>query len=270
MNPRADGVAELRLRPRRVRAGRSAACASSTSEARSQMTARMYYDNDADGTALAGQTVAVIGYGSQGHAHALNAHDSGLDVMVGLQSRARSPGPPAEEAGLRSPRWPRPPREADVIVLLVPDERQRRVFETDIPPNITPASRSCGPTASTSTSSRSSRPRASTSGWSRPRPPATGCASCSWKARACPSLVAVEQDATGNAGPLAFAYGNARRLGEGRPDRDDLQRRDRDRPLRRAVRPVRRHHRAHQGRLGDAGRGRLSARGGLLRVPATR
>ena len=64
------------------------------------MPARMYYDNDADPSALAGQTVAVIGYGSQGHAHAQNLHDSGVDVVVGLAPGSKSRAH-AEAAGLR-------------------------------------------------------------------------------------------------------------------------------------------------------------------------
>ena len=64
------------------------------------MTAVMYYDNDADPAALAGQTVAIIGYGSQGHAHALNLHESGVDVVVGLAPGSKSRDL-ASEAGLR-------------------------------------------------------------------------------------------------------------------------------------------------------------------------
>ena len=63
------------------------------------MTARMYYDNDADPKALAGQTVAIIGYGSQGHAHALNLHESGVKVIVGLAAGSKSRAH-AQEAGL--------------------------------------------------------------------------------------------------------------------------------------------------------------------------
>ena len=63
------------------------------------MTARMYYDNDADPAALEGQTVAIIGYGSQGHAHALNLHESGVNVIVGLAEGSKSKAL-AEEAGL--------------------------------------------------------------------------------------------------------------------------------------------------------------------------
>ena len=73
------------------------------------MTATMYYDNDADPAALAGQTVAIIGYGSQGHAHALNLHESGVDVIVGL-----APGPGAAtwppRPGCACPTWPMPSR----------------------------------------------------------------------------------------------------------------------------------------------------------------
>ena len=84
----------------------------SIEEADQAMTARMYYDNDVDPAALAGQTVAIIGYGSQGHAHALNLHESGVEVIVGLAAGSKS-RPLAEEAGLArrgpSPRPSRPP-----------------------------------------------------------------------------------------------------------------------------------------------------------------
>ena len=76
------------------------------------MTARMYYDNDADPSALAGQTVAIIGYGSQGHAHALNLHESGVDVVVGLAPRLEEPGAGRgrRASGSRTlPRRSRPP-----------------------------------------------------------------------------------------------------------------------------------------------------------------
>ena len=64
------------------------------------MPARMYYDDDADPSALAGQTVAIIGYGSQGHAHALNLKESGVDVVVGLEAGLQEPG--ARRAGRAS------------------------------------------------------------------------------------------------------------------------------------------------------------------------
>ncbi|CAN5824284.1 ketol-acid reductoisomerase [soil metagenome] len=99
------------------------------------MTARMYYDNDADPAALAGQSVAVIGYGSQGHAHALNLHDSGADVVVGLAPGSRSRGL-AEEAGLHVTDVAEAVGAADVVVLLVPDTSQKKLYEAEVAPNL--------------------------------------------------------------------------------------------------------------------------------------
>ena len=99
------------------------------------MTARMYYDNDADPQALAGQTVAVIGYGSQGHAHALNLHESGVDVVVGLAPGSKSRAL-AADAGLRVADVPDAVRGANVIALLVPDTAQRALYEAEIAPHL--------------------------------------------------------------------------------------------------------------------------------------
>src|SRR5215207_6322190 len=101
------------------------------------MPAHIYTEADAPLDPLRGKRIAVIGYGSQGHAHALNAHDSGLDVVVGLYagspSRAR-----AEAAGLKVADVAEAVRSADVIVMLIPDEKQRRVFEDEVRPALTP------------------------------------------------------------------------------------------------------------------------------------
>jgi ketol-acid reductoisomerase len=99
------------------------------------MTARMYYDNDADPSALNGQTVAIIGYGSQGHAHALNLHESGVDVIVGLQPGSKS-RPIAEEAGLRVADVADAVKAADVVMILVPDTGQKAVYDSEIAPNL--------------------------------------------------------------------------------------------------------------------------------------
>ena len=99
------------------------------------MTAKMYYDNDADPSALAGQTVAIIGYGSQGHAHALNLHESGVEVIVGLQPSSKSRSV-AEEAGLRVADVADAVKAADVIMILVPDTGQKAVYDTEIAPNL--------------------------------------------------------------------------------------------------------------------------------------
>src|SRR5207253_141184 len=84
-----------------------------------QMTARMYYDDDTDPSALAGQTVAIIGYGSQGHAHALNLHESGVKVIVGLAPGSKS-RTLAEEAGLEVADVGEAVRKADVIMIALP------------------------------------------------------------------------------------------------------------------------------------------------------
>src|SRR5512135_129205 len=101
------------------------------------MTARMYYDADADPSALAGQTVAIVGYGSQGHAHALNLHESGVDVVVGLAPGSRS-RELAAEAGLRVVDVADAVRAADVVMILVPDTSQKAVYEAEIEPNLHP------------------------------------------------------------------------------------------------------------------------------------
>ena len=97
--------------------------------------ATMYYDDDADLGLLAGRKIAVIGFGSQGHAHALNLRDSGLDVMVGLYPGSRSRAA-AEEVGLRVGAVEEVSREADVIMVLIPDHLQRDVYEKAIAPGL--------------------------------------------------------------------------------------------------------------------------------------
>ncbi|NLT41178.1 MAG: ketol-acid reductoisomerase [Anaerolineae bacterium] len=98
--------------------------------------ATMFYDSDADLGLLKGKKIAIIGYGSQGHAHALNLQDSGLDVRVGLYAGSRSRAE-AEKAGLRVLDTAAAAAEADVIMMLVPDQVQRSVYEKDIAPNLT-------------------------------------------------------------------------------------------------------------------------------------
>jgi ketol-acid reductoisomerase len=95
----------------------------------------MYYDADADPKALAGQKIAIIGYGSQGHAHAQNLHDSGYDVVVGLPSASKSRAL-AAEAGLAVADIADAVKAADVIMILVPDTIQKKVYESSIEPNM--------------------------------------------------------------------------------------------------------------------------------------
>lgn len=97
---------------------------------------QMYYDNDANLELLAGKTVAIIGYGSQGHAHALNLQESGVKVVVGLYEGSKS-WPKAEAAGLTVMTASDAAKAADVIIMLIPDEKQAATYKNDIAPNLT-------------------------------------------------------------------------------------------------------------------------------------
>ncbi len=97
--------------------------------------ARMYYDADANLDLLAGKTIAIIGYGSQGHAHALNLKDSGMNVIVGLYPGSKSAAK-AEAAGLTVKNVADASSAADFIMILLPDEVQKSVYKSDIEPNL--------------------------------------------------------------------------------------------------------------------------------------
>jgi ketol-acid reductoisomerase len=99
------------------------------------MAAEVYYDDDADLSLIQGKKVAILGYGSQGHAHALNLRDSGVDVRVGLPEGSKS-RPKAQEQGLRVVSPAEASAEADVIMVLAPDTVQRKLYAADIEPNL--------------------------------------------------------------------------------------------------------------------------------------
>ena len=99
------------------------------------MAANVYYDNDADTGLIADKKVAILGYGSQGHAHALNLKDSGIDVVVGLREGSKSKAK-AEAAGLRVLPTGDAVRDADIVMVLLPDTEQKKVYEADIEPNL--------------------------------------------------------------------------------------------------------------------------------------
>jgi ketol-acid reductoisomerase len=99
------------------------------------MGARMYYDGDADASALQGKTVSIIGYGSQGHAHALNLRDSGVNIVVGLAPNSKSRAL-VQEAGMRVENVPEAVRAGDVVMILVPDTSQKALYDAEIGPNL--------------------------------------------------------------------------------------------------------------------------------------
>lgn len=97
--------------------------------------AKIYYAADCNLSLLKGKTVAIIGYGSQGHAHALNLHESGIDVVVGLYNGSKS-WKKAEDAGLKVATVEEAAKMADMIMILLPDEKQADIYKSQIAPNL--------------------------------------------------------------------------------------------------------------------------------------
>ena len=97
--------------------------------------AKLYYESDCNLENLKGKKIAVVGYGSQGHAHALNLHESGMDVVVGLYEGSKS-RQKAEAAGLTVMNTADAVKAADVVMILVNDEKQPALYQNDIAPNL--------------------------------------------------------------------------------------------------------------------------------------
>ena len=172
------------------------------------MTARMYYDADVDAGALDGQTVAIIGYGSQGHAHALNLHESGVSVIVGLAAGSKSKAL-AEEAGLEVRTVAEAVKAADVIMILVPDTAQKAVYDAEIEPNLRPGALLMFAHGFNIRFGRI-RPAASIDvGMVAPKGPGHLLRSVYQAGGGVPALFAVEQDASGTARARVLAYARA-------------------------------------------------------------
>ena len=177
------------------------------------MTARMYYDNDADPAALDGQTVAIIGYGSQGHAHALNLRDSGVNIVVGLAPGSKS-RPLAADAGLRVADVADAVREADVIMIAVPDTVQKSVYDAEIAPNLRPGQLLMFAHGFNIRFGRIVPPENVDVGMVAPKGPGHLLRSVYESGGGVPALFAVHQDASGTARARVLAY--ARGLGSTR------------------------------------------------------
>ena len=177
------------------------------------MTARMYYDNDADPAALRGQMVAVIGYGSQGHAHALNLHESGVDVVVGLAPASKS-RQLAADAGLRVADVADAVREADVVMILVPDTAQKAVYDSEIRPNLRPGQLLMFAHGFNIHFGRIDPPADIDVGMVAPKGPGHLLRSVYLAGGGVPALFAVHRDASGTARARVLAY--ARALGNTR------------------------------------------------------
>ena len=172
------------------------------------MNAKMYYDDDADPSALAGQTVAIIGYGSQGHAHALNLAESGVDVVVGLAAGSKSRSH-VEEAGLRVMDVADAVRAADVIMIAVPDTAQKAVYDADIAPNLRDGQLLLFAHGFNLRYGRISPPANVDVGMVAPKGPGHLVRSVYQAGGGVPALFAVEQDASGTGRARVRAYARA-------------------------------------------------------------
>jgi ketol-acid reductoisomerase len=167
--------------------------------------ATIYYDADAPLQPLEDRTVAVIGYGSQGHAQAQNLRDSGVNVLVGLYEGSRS-WAKATQDGLRVRTVPKAVAEADVVHILIPDETQARVYREEIAPDLRPGM-ALGVSHGFSIHFHQIVPSPDVDVFMvAPKAPGHLMRRMFTEGRSVPALLAIHQDATGQAKPLALAY----------------------------------------------------------------
>src|SRR3954452_8586101 len=172
------------------------------------MAATVYYEKDADPGIIAGRKVAIVGYGSQGHAHALNLRDSGVDVRVGLREGSSSKAK-AEGAGLKVLPIAEAAAEADVIMILLPDTEQKKVYEADIAPHLKDGDAVLFAHGFNIRFKRIEPPAGVDVAMVAPKGPGHLVRRTYEEGGGVPSLVAVSQDATGKARDLALSYAHA-------------------------------------------------------------
>jgi ketol-acid reductoisomerase len=172
------------------------------------MSAEIFYDDDADLGIIQGRKVAVIGYGSQGHAHALSLRDSGVDVRIGLPEGSKSRAK-AEEEGLRVLTPAEASAEADVIMILAPDTKQRAIYEQDIVGNLKSGDALFFGHGFNIRYGLISPPKDVDVAMVAPKGPGHLVRRQFVDGKGVPCLIAVEQDPTGGAQALALSYAKA-------------------------------------------------------------
>ena len=165
----------------------------------------MYYDDDADLTLLDGKTVAIIGYGSQGHAHAMNLKDSGVNVVVGLRSDSPSVAK-AEAAGLTVLPVADAASAGDIVMMLVPDEKHREIWEADVRDGIAEGNLLLFGHGFSVLYGEIEPPAGVDVALAAPKGPGHLVRRQYTEGSGVPGLIAIHQDATGHAKELALAY----------------------------------------------------------------
>ncbi|MCD8239241.1 MAG: ketol-acid reductoisomerase [Clostridiales bacterium] len=170
--------------------------------------AKLFHQEDCNLDLLKGKTIAVIGYGSQGHAHALNAKESGCDVIIGLYEGSKS-WKRAEEQGFKVYTSAEAAKRADIIMILINDELQAKLYKESIEPNLEPGNMLMFAHGFNIHFGQIVPPKDVDVTMIAPKAPGHTVRSEYQAGKGTPCLVAVHQDATGNALDLALAYGLA-------------------------------------------------------------
>ena len=169
------------------------------------MAARIFYQEDCNLSLLEGKKIAIIGYGSQGHAHALNLKDSGCDVIIGLYEGSKSKAK-AEAQGLKVYPTAEAAKMADIIMILINDELQADMYKKDVAPNLEPGNMLMFAHGFNIHYNQIIPPADVDVCMVAPKGPGHTVRSEYEVGKGVPCLVAVEQDATGKALDLALAY----------------------------------------------------------------
>jgi ketol-acid reductoisomerase len=167
--------------------------------------AQLYYDNQADLGRLKGRPIAIIGFGSQGHAHALSLHDSGLDVRVGLYEGSKS-WPKVEAAGLKAMTVADATKEAQIIMILTPDTGQAALYRDHIGPHLTPGKTLMFAHGFNIRYGQIVPPEGVDVSMVAPKAPGHRVREVFEQGGGVPALIAVQQDASGHAKEDALAY----------------------------------------------------------------
>ena len=167
--------------------------------------AKMYYDKDSNPEILKGKKIAIIGYGSQGHAHALNLHESGYDVVVGLRKDSKR-WAIASVAGLAVAEPAEAAKAGDLIMMLVPDELQADIFKADVEPYLEDGNVLMFAHGFNITFQQIIAPKGTDVIMVAPKGPGHTVRSQYVEGRGVPALIAVYQDETGKAKDYALAY----------------------------------------------------------------